>query len=104
MRGDGGVDAARHSQAARRRPPARRAPADVAGYAPSFSAAAGVSATVSVALPTAVLKLLKRHHRLTLGVAVESQGAAGQSATTSGKVLVKAYVKPKRPKRKKKKK
>jgi PKD repeat protein len=74
----------------------------VAGHA-SFSAAAGASTTVSVALPTAVLQLLKRHHRLTLTVVLESHGASGQGATTSGKVLVKAYVKPKKPKRKKKK-
>jgi PKD domain len=70
----------------------------------SFSAAAGSSITVSVALPSTVLRLLERHHRLTLTVALESHDASGQSATTSAKVLVNAYVKPKKPKRKKKKK
>jgi PKD repeat protein len=73
-----------------------------AGHA-SFGVAAGASTTVSVALPSAVLGLLSRHHRLTLVVAVESHGASDQSATTSAKVLVKAYAKPKRVKRKKKK-
>ncbi len=77
-------------------------PVTVAAGHASFSAVAGTSATVSVALPTAVLKLLKRHHRLTLTVAVESHGASDQSATTSANVLVKAYAKPKKPKRKKK--
>ncbi len=69
-----------------------------AGHA-SFSAAAGASTAVSVALPTVVLRLLGRHHRLTLTVVLETHGASGQGATTSGKVLVKAYVKPKKPKR-----
>jgi plastocyanin len=73
-----------------------------AGYA-SFSAAAGASTTVSIALPTPVLQLLKRHHHLTLTVALESHNASDQSATTSGKVVVKAYVKPKKAKGKKKK-
>ncbi len=72
-----------------------------AGHAP-FSAVAGNSTTVSVALPTTVLQLLKRHHSLTLTVAVESHGASDQSATMSAHVLVKAYAKPKQPKRKKK--
>jgi hypothetical protein len=72
-----------------------------AGNAP-FSAVAGNSTTVSVALPTTVLQLLKRHHRLTLTVAVESHGASDQSATMSAHVLVKAYAKPKQPQRKKK--
>ncbi|MFI5004855.1 MAG: hypothetical protein ACHQE6_07570 [Solirubrobacterales bacterium] len=78
-------------------------PVTVAAGHASFSTAAGVSTTVSVALPTAVLQLLKRHHRLTLTVALESHGAPGQSATTGGKVLVKAYAKPKRRRRKRKK-
>jgi PKD domain len=73
-----------------------------AGHA-SFEAAAGASTTVSVTLPSAVLGLLSRHHRLTLAVAVESHGASGQSASTGAKVLVKAYAKPKHVKRKKKK-
>jgi PKD repeat protein len=72
-----------------------------AGHAP-FSAVAGNTTTVSVALPTAVLQLLKRHHSLTLTVAVESHGASDQSATVSAHVLVKAYARPKQPKRKKK--
>jgi hypothetical protein len=72
-----------------------------AGHAP-FSMTVGTSARVNVALPTAVLRLLMRHHRLTLSVAVESHGASGQSAITSGRVLVKAYTKPKKPKGKKK--
>ncbi len=74
-----------------------------AGDAP-FSATAGGSTTVSIALPTTVLGLLKRHRHLTLTVALASHGATGQSASTSGKVLVKAYAKPKRAKGKKKKK
>jgi hypothetical protein len=65
----------------------------------AFSAAAGASSTVSVALAAAVLQLLKRHHRLTLTAALESRGASGQSASTSVKVLVRAYIAPKRPKR-----
>ena len=56
---------------------------------------------MSIALPTTVLRLLKRHRHLTLTVALESHGAAGQSATTSGKVLVKAYAKPKKAKEEK---
>jgi hypothetical protein len=72
-----------------------------AGHA-SFGVAAGASTTVSVTLPSAVLGLLNRHHHLTLVVAVESHGASDQSATTSAKVLVKAYAKPKPAKRKKK--
>ena len=72
-----------------------------AGHAP-FSAVAGNSTTVSVALPATVLQLLRRHHRLTLTVAVESHGASDQSVTTSAHVLVKAYAKPKQPQRKKK--
>ncbi len=71
-----------------------------AGHA-SFSTAPGTSTMVSVGLPAAVLQLLKRHHRLTLAVALESHGASDQSATTSAKVLVKAYAKPRKPKRKK---
>ena len=65
----------------------------------AFTVAAGASSTVSVALPAAVLQLLKRHHRLTLTAALESRGASGQSVATSAKVLVKAYVEPKKPKR-----
>ncbi|HEV3322928.1 MAG TPA: PKD domain-containing protein [Solirubrobacteraceae bacterium] len=82
---------------------AQGTPVTVAAGDASFEAAAGASTTVSVALPTPVLQLLKRHHHLTLAVALESHGATGQSATTSGKVLVKAYAKPKRAKGKKKK-
>jgi hypothetical protein len=82
---------------------AQGTPVTVAAGDASFSAAAGASTTVSVALPTPVLQLLKRHHHLTLVVALESHNAAGQSATSSGKVLVKAYVKPKKAKGKKKK-
>jgi len=82
---------------------AQGTPVTVAVGGASFSAAAGASTTVSVALPATVLKLLGRHHRLTLSVALESHGVSGQSATTSAKVLVKAYVKPKKQKRKKKK-
>ncbi len=82
---------------------AQGTPVTVAAGGASFSAAAGASTTVSIALPTAVLQLLKRHHHLTLTVALESRGATGQSATTSGTVLVKAYVKPKKAKGKKKK-
>jgi hypothetical protein len=77
-------------------------PVTVAAGHASFSAAAGTSATVGVVLPTTVLQLLKRHHRLTLTVAVESHSASDQSATTSAHVLVKAYAKPKQSKRKKK--
>jgi PKD repeat protein len=82
---------------------AQGTPVTVAAGTASFSTAAGASTTVSIALPTLVLKLLKRHHHLTLTVALESHNASGQSATTSDKVLVKAYVKPKKPKRTKKK-
>ena len=82
---------------------AQGTPVTVAAGDVSFSAAAGASTTVSIALPTPVLQLLKRHHHLTLVVALESHNAGGQSATSSGKVLVKAYVKPTRSKRKKKK-
>ncbi len=78
-------------------------PVTVAAGHASFSAAAGASTAVSIALPTPVLQLLKRHHHLTLTVALESHDASGQSATSSGKVLVKAYVKPKKAKGKKKK-
>ena len=78
-------------------------PVTVAAGHASFSAAAGASTMVSVALPTPVLQLLKRHHHLTLTVALESHGTGGQSATTSGKLLIKSYVKPKKPKGKKKK-
>jgi hypothetical protein len=70
----------------------------------SFNASAGASTMVSISLPTRVLQLLKRHHHLTLTVTLESHNASGQSATTSGKLLIKAYVKPKKPKRTKKKK
>ncbi len=82
---------------------AQGTPVTVAAGHAAFSAAIGASTTVSVTLPTAVLQLLKRHHRLTFTVVLESHGSAGQSATTSGKVLVKAYVKPKKAKGKKKK-
>jgi hypothetical protein len=82
---------------------AQGTPVTVAAGDASFGAAAGASTIVSVALPTTVLQLLKRHHHLSLAVALESHGATGQSATTSGEVLVKPYVKPKKPKRKKKK-
>jgi PKD repeat protein len=74
-------------------------PVSVAAGRASFSAATGVSTTVEITLPTAVLQLLKRHHHLALTVALESQGPSGQSTTTSGKVLVEAYVKSKKPKR-----
>ena len=45
--------------------------------------------------------LVARHIRAlcSSGAALESRGASGQSATTSAKVLVKAYVEPKKPKR-----
>ncbi len=76
-------------------------PVTVAAGQASFGAAAGASTTVSIVLPAPVLKLLKRHHRLTLTVALESHGASGQSATTSAKVLVKAHIKPKKSKRQK---
>ncbi len=79
-------------------------PVTVAAGDASFSAAVGVSTTVNVALSTPVLQLLKRRHHLTLMVALESHNATGQSATSSSKVLVDAYVKPKRAKGKKKKK
>jgi PKD domain len=79
-------------------------PVTVAAGHASFSAAAGASTTVGIALPSAVLQLLKRHHRLTLTATVESHGTSDQSAAESGKVVVKAYVKPKRSKAKKKKK
>jgi PKD repeat protein len=82
---------------------AQSTPVTVAAGRASFSVAAGASTTVSFALPTPVLQLLKRHHHLTLTAALESHGATGQSTTTSGKVLVKAYVKPKKAKGKKKK-
>lgn len=82
---------------------AQRIPVTVAAGDASFSAAAGALTTVSIALPTAVLQLLKRHRHLTLTVALESHDASGQSATTSAEVLVKAYAKPKKPKRAKKK-
>ncbi len=78
-------------------------PVTVAAGHASFSAAAGASTTVSIALPTPVLQLLKHHHHLTLTVALESHNTSGQSATSGGKVLVKAYVKPKKAKGKKKK-
>ena len=78
-------------------------PVTVAAGGASFSAAAGAATTVSISLPTSVLQLLKRHHHLTLTAALESHGATGQSATASGKVLVKAHVKPRKAKGKKKK-
>jgi PKD domain-containing protein len=81
----------------------RGTPVTVAAGDASFSVAAGASMTMSVALPTPVLQLLKRHHHLTLTFALESHNASGPSATTSGEVLVKAYVKPKKAKGKKKK-
>jgi PKD repeat protein len=80
---------------------AQGTPVTVAAGQASFSAAAGASTGVSVALPAAVLRLLGRHHRLTLTVVLETHGASSQGATTSGKVLVRAYIKPKKPKRKK---
>jgi PKD repeat protein len=83
---------------------AQGTPVTVAVGGASFDAPAGSSTTVSIALPNPVLQLLKRHHHLTLTVALESHDATGQSETTSGKVLIKAYVKPKKPKRTKKKK
>ncbi len=79
-------------------------PVTVAAGDASFSAAAGVSTTVNVALSPPVLQLLKRHHHLILVVALESHNATGQSAIGSGKVLVDAYAKPKKAKGKKKKK
>ncbi len=78
-------------------------PVSVAAGDASFSAAAGASTTVSMVLPAPVLRLLKRHRHLTLTVALESLDGSGHSTTTSGKVLIKAYVKPKKPKRTKKK-
>ncbi len=78
-------------------------PVTVAAGQASFSVAAGASTTVSIALLTPVLQLLKRHHHLTLTAALESHGSAGPSATTGGKVLVKAYVKAKKAKGKKRK-
>ncbi len=83
---------------------AQGTPVTVAAGHASFSAVGGTSTTVSVTLPAAVRRLLQRHHRLTLTAAVESQGASGQSATVSGEVLVKAYVKPKKKPRRTKKK
>jgi PKD repeat protein len=83
---------------------AQSTPVTVAAGGASFSAAAGALTTVSIALSTPVQQLLKRHHHLTLTVALESHNASDQSATTSGKLLVKAYVKPKKAKRTKKKK
>ncbi len=77
-------------------------PVTVAAGNVSFSAVAGSSTTVSVALPATVLQLLRRHRHLTLTVAMESHGASDQSATTSAKMLVKAYAKPRQPKRKRK--
>jgi hypothetical protein len=82
---------------------AQGAPVTLAAGDAPFSAAAGASTTASISLPTPALQLLKRHHHLTLTVALESHEATGQSATISGKVLVKAYVKPKQAKGKKKK-
>ncbi|HXB66018.1 MAG TPA: PKD domain-containing protein [Solirubrobacteraceae bacterium] len=69
-------------------------PVTVAAGGAAFNAAAGASTTVTFALAGSVLKLLKGHHRLTFTVALESHGGANQSATTSGKLVVKAYVKP----------
>ncbi len=81
-------------------------PVTVAAGDAAFDAAAGASTTVTIALPGPVLKLLKGHRRLTFTVTLESRGGANQSATTSGKLVVKAYVKPKKsnkkPKTKKK--
>ena len=82
---------------------AQATPVTVAAGGVPFSAAAGASTTVGIVLPTPVLQLLKHHHHLTLTVALESHNASGQRATSSGKVLVKAYVKPKKAKGKKKK-
>ncbi len=81
---------------------AQSTPVTVAAGHASFSVVAGTATTVSVALPSAVLHLLARHHRLTLTVAVESHGPPAQSATTNAKVLVKAYAKPNKPKQKRK--
>jgi hypothetical protein len=80
------------------------APVTVAAGHASFRAAAGASTTVGIALPPTVLALLARHHRLTFAATVESHGGLGQSAAESGKVVVKAYVKPKRSQAKKSKK
>ena len=81
---------------------AQSSPVTVAAGDAAFSAASGASTTVSIALPIPVLRLLKRRHHLTLTAALESHGAGGQSATTGGKVLIKAYVKPKKAKGKRK--
>ncbi len=64
-----------------------------AGHAP-FSAAAGAAATVSISLPGAVAKLLARHRRLILTATVETHGGAGQLASRSVQILVRAPAKP----------
>ncbi len=68
----------------------------------SFSAAPGASATVSISLPAAILKLLVQRHRLTLTATVETHGGTGQLASRSARLVVKAPAKPRKPRRKKK--
>ena len=79
VRGDGDLDAARHREWLGGRSPCAGTPVTVAAGDASFGAAAGTSTTVSIALPTAVLQLLKRHHHLTLTVALESHNASGRA-------------------------
>jgi PKD domain len=69
----------------------------------SFSAAAGASRSVSIVLPAAVLKLLSKHRTLKLSATIESRGAAGQSATKTATLHVKAYTKLKKKAKQKKK-
>jgi PKD repeat protein len=74
-------------------------PVTVAAGRAAFSAAPGAGATVEVALPAVVVKLLQRHHRLTLRATLETRGGPGQLATAEAQVVVKAPTKPGKPRR-----
>jgi PKD domain len=57
------------------------------GQAP-FSIAPGAGATLSIALPVTVARLLSQHHRLTATALIETEGSSGQSFSRSQRVIV----------------
>jgi PKD domain len=68
-------------------------PVAVAAGQASFSVAPGAAASIAVTLTAPVAKLLGHHHRLTLTATVETRGGAGQLASRTAQMLVKAPAK-----------
>ena len=80
----------------------RGVPVAVPAGQASFGSAPGAVATVAIALPATVQRLLAQRHRLTLTATIETGGGSGQSFRESAHVLVKAPAKPRKPRHKRK--